>query len=426
MLQAQQDELLLADGLALLDEHLAAGVGVVMVGDARPRLLAEPGGGLGLEGERRRAVELVGDQAEEDLADPRRGERRAEFLVDRPVGLDDPLGDDPLARDQRGPGPAARPSGGSTGSGSIPRWAAGCPAPRTPSRTSGRNAAAICACRVSRRSGVSVAALSSTKTSGRSFQVVRTVSRRSSNRAALAIGHGQVVEALGQLADRRRIVDHHRRHLVGGGLALVAGLGLVADLEFLDVDPQLASLNPVLRIGSQLSEAWRAHNPDAQQWKQRALELFDLVSLPTDQAFFQRYPRQLSVGQAQRVLIAMATLHRPRLLIADEATSALDAVTQSETLELFRKLNRELGMAMLFISHDLLAVASLCSRIAILRQGRIAESGPTAEMFHSPRTEDTRALLQAVLRNTAAAADIMPDDNVAHALSVSRSHSWER
>ncbi len=188
----------------------------------------------------------------------------------------------------------------------------------------------------------------------------------------------------------------------------------------------LASLNPVLRIGSQLSEAWRAHNPDAPQWRERALELFDLVSLPTDQAFFQRYPRQLSVGQAQRVLIAMATLHRPRLLIADEATSALDAVTQSETLELFRKLNRELGMAMLFISHDLLAVASLCSRIAILRQGHIAESGPTTEMFHSPRTEDTRALLQAVLRNTAAAGDIMPDDNVAHALSVPRSHSWER
>jgi ABC-type dipeptide/oligopeptide/nickel transport system ATPase component len=188
----------------------------------------------------------------------------------------------------------------------------------------------------------------------------------------------------------------------------------------------MASLNPVLRIGSQLSEAWRAHNPDSQLWKQRALELFDLVSLPSDEAFLQRYPRQLSVGQAQRVLIAMATLHRPRLLIADEATSALDAVTQSETLELFRLLNRELGMAMLFISHDLLAVASLCSRIAILRHGRIAESGPTAEMFHSPRTEDTRALLQAVLRNTAAAAEIMPDSDVAHALSAPRSHSWER
>jgi peptide/nickel transport system ATP-binding protein len=170
----------------------------------------------------------------------------------------------------------------------------------------------------------------------------------------------------------------------------------------------LASLNPVLRIGSQLAEAWRAHNPDKNQWKQRALELFDLVSLPTEESFLDRYPRQLSVGQAQRVLIGMAILHHPRLLIADEATSALDAVTQAETLALFRKLNRELSMAMLFISHDLLAVASLCSRIAILREGRIAETGSTTELFRAPRTEDTRALLQAVLENTAAAADLLP------------------
>jgi len=172
----------------------------------------------------------------------------------------------------------------------------------------------------------------------------------------------------------------------------------------------LASLNPALRIGSQLAEAWRAHDPETNLWKPRALELFDLVSLPTDEGFFRRYPRQLSVGQAQRVLIAMAILHRPRLLIADEATSALDAVTQSETLDLFRRLNRELGMAMLFISHDLLAVASLCSRISILRDGHIAESGPTADMFRSPRTEDTRALLEAVLRNTSAASEILNDD----------------
>ncbi len=170
----------------------------------------------------------------------------------------------------------------------------------------------------------------------------------------------------------------------------------------------LASLNPALRIGSQIAEAWRAHSDDSKQWKGRALELFDLVSLPANEAFLDRYPRQLSVGQAQRVLIAMAVLHQPRLLIADEATSALDAVTQSEILALFQRLNKKLGMAMLFISHDLLSVASLCSRIAILQQGRIIESGPTAQIFREPRTEDTRALLQAVLRNSAMAADIMP------------------
>lgn len=169
----------------------------------------------------------------------------------------------------------------------------------------------------------------------------------------------------------------------------------------------LASLNPALRIGTQMAEAWRAHSSGAasKEWKSRALELFERVSLPADESFLRRYPRQLSVGQAQRVLIAMAVLHRPRLLIADEPTSALDAVTQSEILELFRSLNREMNMAMLFISHDLLAVASLCSRIAILQRGQVIESGATEQVFRDPRTDDTRALLEAVLRNSAAATE---------------------
>jgi ABC-type glutathione transport system ATPase component len=169
----------------------------------------------------------------------------------------------------------------------------------------------------------------------------------------------------------------------------------------------IASLNPALRIGTQIAEAWRAHNPkEAKQWKRPALELLERVSLPAEESFLERYPRQLSVGQAQRVLIAMATLHKPRLLIADEPTSALDAITTSEILALFRRLNQELNMAMLFISHDLLSVASLCSRIAILQHGEIIECGPTEQVFRDPRTEDTRALLQAVLRNSIAAAEI--------------------
>jgi len=167
----------------------------------------------------------------------------------------------------------------------------------------------------------------------------------------------------------------------------------------------LASLNPALRIGTQISEAWRAHQSDGAGWKTRALELFERVSLPAEEAFLRRYPRELSVGQAQRVLIAMAVLHQPKLLIADEPTSALDAVTQSEILDLFRGLNRELNTAILFVSHDLLAVASLCSRIAILQRGQIVECGPTAQMFRDPRSEDTRALLEAVLRNSSAAAE---------------------
>ncbi len=187
----------------------------------------------------------------------------------------------------------------------------------------------------------------------------------------------------------------------------------------------LASLNPALRIGTQMAEAWKAHRPEAKLWKPRALELFEKVSLPAEESFFDRYPRQLSVGQAQRVLIAMAALHGPRLLIADEPTSALDAITQSEILDLFRSLNRELNMAMLFVSHDVLAVAALCSRIAILQRGRIVESGPTEQMFRDPRTADTRALLEAVLRNSSAAAEFagktpLPDGRGSVTAGVSR------
>ena len=162
----------------------------------------------------------------------------------------------------------------------------------------------------------------------------------------------------------------------------------------------LSAFNPALRFEAHFREAWRAHATSS--WRSvrpQALELLRRMDLPADDSFLRRYPRQVSVGQAQRILIAMALLHRPALLIADEPTSALDAITQSEILELFRRLNRQLNMAMLFISHDLLSVASLCSRIAILQHGQIVECGSTEQMFREPRSEDTRALLQAVLRN---------------------------
>lgn len=172
----------------------------------------------------------------------------------------------------------------------------------------------------------------------------------------------------------------------------------------------IASLNPALRIGSQMREAWRAHerqNPAA--WRDRVLETFEMVALPGADDLLERYPSQLSVGQAQRVLIAMAILHRPRLLIADEPTSALDAITSAEILALFKRLNRDLNMAILFISHDLLSVASLCARLAILQAGELVECGPTRELFEHPGHEYTRALLQALPQHpfSATASDLL-------------------
>lgn len=241
------------------------------------------------------------------------------------------------------------------------------------------------------------------------------------------IGEGEIVGLVGESGSGKstvalallRLLDHKggtvRGEVQFGGRNL---LGLkereMREVRGRDIalvlQSPLASLNPALRLGTQFAEAWRAHRPrEAKQWEPRALELLNRVSLPAEEEFLDRFPRQLSVGQAQRVLIAMAILHGPRLLIADEATSALDAITQTEILDLFRRLNRELGMAVLFISHDLLSVAGLCSRIAILQQGRILESGPTPQMFREPRTEDTRALLDAVLKNSSRAAEIISE-----------------
>ncbi|HKV77295.1 MAG TPA: ABC transporter ATP-binding protein [Candidatus Sulfotelmatobacter sp.] len=161
----------------------------------------------------------------------------------------------------------------------------------------------------------------------------------------------------------------------------------------------LSSLNPALKIRTQLRETWRAHatgsSADCDSTIRKALES---VSLSSDDDFLRKYPAQMSVGQAQRVLIAMAVLHRPALLIADEATSALDVITQAEILKLFRQLNQNFGMAILYISHDLASVAGICDRVAILHQGQIVESGITQQVLTTPTHEYTQRLLDSMPR----------------------------
>lgn len=159
----------------------------------------------------------------------------------------------------------------------------------------------------------------------------------------------------------------------------------------------LTALNPALRIGTQLREAWRAHAKGTKEECILAVRsALRSVSLPDDDEFLRRHPSQLSVGQGQRVIIAMAILHRPALLIADEPTSALDTITQAEILALFTRLNRQLNVAILYISHDLLSVRVLCHRMAILRDGEIVESGTPEAIFGSPRHPYTQKLIAAL------------------------------
>jgi len=161
----------------------------------------------------------------------------------------------------------------------------------------------------------------------------------------------------------------------------------------------LTSLNPALRIGAQLREAWRAHADGGKEQCEVAIrDALRSARLPQDDEFLGRRPSQLSVGQGQRVNIAMAILHRPSLLIADEATSALDIITQSEILHLFVQLNREMGMAILYISHDLLSVATLCHRVAILHERKIVECDTPEMIFERPHHGYTRRLIAALPR----------------------------
>jgi len=168
----------------------------------------------------------------------------------------------------------------------------------------------------------------------------------------------------------------------------------------------LSVLNPAMTIGQQMCEAWLAHRRD--DWEEPVCQALELACLPRSGEFLQLYPAQLSVGLAQRVLIAMAILHRPSLLIVDEPTSALDVVTASEVLNLFRNLNRELGTGILMISHDLSAVASLCRKVAILHEGTIVETGSRDQIFQSPKHPYTRRLVEALSQLTGSIATPAP------------------
>lgn len=160
----------------------------------------------------------------------------------------------------------------------------------------------------------------------------------------------------------------------------------------------LSSLNPALKIRTQLREAWRAHSSMQSDCDPVIRKSLESVSLPITDEFLAKLPSQMSIGQAQRVLIAMAVMHRPALMIADEATSALDVITQSEILKLFRELNRNSGMSILYISHDLASVAGICDRVAILHEGEIVESGETSQVLTEPRHSYTQRLLASIPR----------------------------
>lgn len=160
----------------------------------------------------------------------------------------------------------------------------------------------------------------------------------------------------------------------------------------------MTSLSAHYTVGNQISEAILVHDPksDKKAARERTLELLRLVGIPRPERRIDEYPFQLSGGLRQRVMIAMALACDPRILIADEPTTALDVTTQAQVLDLLRSLQRERGLSVILITHDMGVIAEMADDVAVMYLGRIVERGPVEQIFHNPRHPYTRALLRSI------------------------------
>ncbi len=157
----------------------------------------------------------------------------------------------------------------------------------------------------------------------------------------------------------------------------------------------LLALDPVYTLGAQIVESIRRHEPvSAAEARRRALQLFERVRIPSPERRLDAYPHEMSGGMRQRAMIALALACRPQLLLADEPTTALDATVQIQVLLLLRELQRELGLAVIFVTHDIGAAVEVADRIAVMYAGRIVEEGPARTLIRAPRHPYTMALLQ--------------------------------
>ncbi|MFD6818326.1 dipeptide ABC transporter ATP-binding protein [Microbacterium sp. NPDC060132] len=238
----------------------------------------------------------------------------------------------------------------------------------------------------------------------------------------LTVHRGEVFALLGESGSGKSMTARAIMGLIDNGTVEAATLSL-GDTDLLTVTPEqhrrlrgvrvslvmqdaLSALNPVLSIGDQIIDLIRAHTPvGRREAEARAVELLTLVGIPSPEKRVRDYPHQFSGGQRQRILIAMAIALDPDLIIADEPTTALDVTVQAQILDLLLSLRDRLGMGVLLITHDLGVVMEVADRVAVMRTGRIVESGPADDVLTAPRDPYTLQLLDSMPQDVSAAAD---------------------
>ena len=228
---------------------------------------------------------------------------------------------------------------------------------------------------------------------------------------SLQMDRGEIVGIVGESGSGKSMTAHavmgliRRAQVEVTGSAVFEGADLLSlsademrqyqgrDLSIIFQEP-MTSLNPTMRIGKQVEESLRIHEKlSKEERKARALDAMALAGLAEPEKVYAQYPHQLSGGMRQRVMIASALVLRPRLLIADEPTTALDVTIQAQILETLKDINRREGTAILFISHDLGVVKTLCGRVVVMKQGRIVESGLVDDVFYHPKEDYTKLLI---------------------------------
>ena len=228
----------------------------------------------------------------------------------------------------------------------------------------------------------------------------------------LRVKRGEVVALIGESGSGKSVTLRSLLGLHAAKTTRISGDIRVGDQQVLQLSPRelssfrgrvasmifqepLLALDPVYNLGQQITETIRRHeNVSTQEAHQRALALFERVRIPSPERRLQAYPHEMSGGMRQRAMIALALACKPQLLLADEPTTALDATVQIQILLLLRELQKDLGLAVVFVTHDIGAAVEVADRIAVMYAGRIVEEGPARTLLRQPRHPYTRALLQ--------------------------------